>query len=104
MESKPIKTVSHFVPLSLLADVQFVLKCYAHGMAALGINHVLAVDPNAPGPAHPIEEESLKITSRFMSDLQVFKQLTINKINVHVVQAHIQGSNLHFVIGYHEPH
>lgn len=104
MQDKPVKTVSHFVSLGLLANVEFVLGCYAQGMAALGITHNLVVNTTTPGPAHPIAEESEKITSKFFSDLQVFKQLTINKVNVHIVQAHVQGSNLHFVIGYHEPY
>jgi len=103
MDSKPVKVVSHFVTLGHLADVQFVLNSYAALFTGMGIQHNILTAP-AAGPAHPIEEEALKINSAFFRDMQTFKQLTINKVNVHVVSAKINGSNLHFVIGYTEPH
>ncbi len=103
MNSSPVNTVSHFIPLDYLANVEFILNVYAQGLSALGIHHTLVINPAAVGPAHPIPEENQKITSNLLRDLQTFKQITINKVNVHVVKAHINGSNIHFMIGYHEP-
>lgn len=103
MESKPVKTVTHFVALGYMADVQFMLNSYASLFTAMGISHAIIQAP-AAGPAHPIEEEAAKLNSAFFRDMQTFKQLTIGKVNVHIVSAQINGSNLHFVIGYNEPH
>lgn len=102
MESKPVKVVSHLVTLGHLADVQFMLNSYAGLFTAMNISHNIIQAP-ATGPAHPIDEEAVKINSAFFRDMQTFKQLTISKVNVHVVSAQINGFNLHFVIGYNEP-
>jgi len=103
MESKPVKVVSHLVTLGYMADVQFMLNSYAALFTAMGVSHSIIQAP-AAGPAHPIEEEAAKINSAFFRDMQTFKQLTIGKVNVHVVSAQINGFNLHFVIGYNEPY
>lgn len=103
MESKPVKTVSHLVTLGHMADVQFMLNSYAALFTGMGIAHGIVQVP-AAGPAHPIESEAIKINSAFFRDMQTFKQLMITKVNVHVVRAQINGFNLHFVIGYNEPH
>lgn len=102
MESKPVKVVSHLVTLGYLADVQFALNSYAALFTGMGISHSIVFAP-AAGPVHPIDEEATKINSAFFRDMQTFKQLTITKVNVHVVSAQINGFNLHFVIGYNEP-
>lgn len=103
MEQKPVKTLSHLVTLGHMADIQYCLNLYAGLFTALGISHTIIQVP-ATGPAHPIEEEAVKINSAFFRDMQTLKQITINKVNVHIVSAVINGFNLHFMIGYNEPY
>jgi len=95
--------VNLLVVLGALADTQFVLNSYAALFTALQIPNNIVTVP-AAGPAHPIEEEAARINSAFFRDMQTLKQITIGKVNVHVVSAKINGGNLHFMIGYHEPH
>jgi hypothetical protein len=103
MDPKPLKTVSHLVTLGYLADVQYCLNLYAALFTGMGITNTILQVP-AAGPAHPIETEATRINSAFFRDMQTFKQLTISKVNVHVVSATVNGFNLHFMIGYNEPY
>lgn len=103
MESKPVKVVSLLVSPGPLADIQFVLNSYAALFTGMGVRHSIITVP-AAGPAHPIESEQTKINSVFMRDMQTIKQLSISKVNLHIVSAQINGFNLHFTIGYNEPY
>lgn len=96
-----MKSATHTIGVPPLTNIEEMLANYKGLFNALGIPNQIPFEAQS-GFSHPIPEENSKLTNDFFVTMMTVKQLTIDKVNVSLVDARVSQQTVTFVFHFQE--
>lgn len=99
MTNQTVRNVTHSVYVPPLTDQTEFLGCYKTLLDTLGIKNNIPVG-GVNSFSHPIPEENDRLTSEFMSTMQILRSLVLDFPKIECVNVRVTGTSATFTLAY----